>query len=145
MTITAGHPTQPSNPAHPGTRPSALVEAEWARDVRVFQVLSGQLATEVDPALLDGVVRRLLIGLRPHLAHALPKRRGGVLVLTVRERQCLELIAEGRTNVRIGSALGVTEDTVKTHLRRLFKALGARDRAHAVALGYQRGLLGGTA
>lgn len=58
-----------------------------------------------------------------------------------REMQCLQAIARGLTNARIGGELFLSEDTVKTHNRRLFRKLGARDRAHAVALGYQRGLL----
>lgn len=41
---------------------------------------------------------------------------------------------KGRTAKQIGKSLFLTEDTVKTHARRLYQALGARDRAHAVAL-----------
>jgi len=62
--------------------------------------------------------------------------------LTYREYQVLQHLAHGRTNAEIGERLGLSEDTVKTHLRSMFRALGARDRTHAVALGYQRGLLG---
>ena len=41
----------------------------------------------------------------------------------------------------IGRELFVSEDTVKTHARRLFRKLGARDRAHAVAAGFRAGLV----
>lgn len=41
---------------------------------------------------------------------------------------------EGLTNKQIGTRLFITEDTVKTHMRRLLRALEANDRAHAVAL-----------
>jgi two-component system nitrate/nitrite response regulator NarL len=53
----------------------------------------------------------------------------------------LRLLAEGRTNAQIGARLGITSNTVKSRLTALYRALGARDRAHAVALGYRRGLL----
>lgn len=58
-----------------------------------------------------------------------------------REHQVLGLIARGRSNREIGDALGISEHTAKTYVSRLMAKLGARDRAHAVALGYQAGLL----
>ena len=61
--------------------------------------------------------------------------------LTERERQVLAGMAAGRTNNQIGRHLFITEDSVKTFARRLFRKLGARDRAHAVALGYDQGAL----
>ena len=41
----------------------------------------------------------------------------------------------GRSSIAIGRELYLSEDTIKTHARRLFDKIGARDRAHAVALG----------
>jgi DNA-binding NarL/FixJ family response regulator len=61
---------------------------------------------------------------------------------TVRELQILRGMSEGHSNGEIGRELFVSEDTVKTHARRLFQKLGARDRAHAVALGLRCGLVG---
>lgn len=66
--------------------------------------------------------------------------RGGV-GLTERELQVLLGMAEGKSNAEIGRELFVSEDTVKTHARRLFRKLGARDRAHAVAAGFRAGLV----
>lgn len=60
---------------------------------------------------------------------------------TVRELEVLRGMAAGLPNAEIGRQLYVSEDTVKTHARRLFRRLGANDRAHAVARGYQLGLL----
>jgi DNA-binding CsgD family transcriptional regulator len=54
--------------------------------------------------------------------------------LTARERDILSRVAEGGTNSEIARALSVSEDIVKIHLRRIYRTLGARDRAHAVAL-----------
>jgi DNA-binding NarL/FixJ family response regulator len=62
--------------------------------------------------------------------------------LTERELQVLRGMADGKSNAEIGRELFVSEDTVKTHARRLFRKLGARDRAHAVASGFRLGLVG---
>ena len=60
---------------------------------------------------------------------------------TERELQILRGMSEGHSNGEIGRELFLSEDTVKTHARRLFQKLGARDRAHAVALGMRCGLV----
>jgi DNA-binding NarL/FixJ family response regulator len=65
---------------------------------------------------------------------------GGVR-LTEREVQVLRGMADGKSNAEIGRDIFVSEDTVKTHARRLFRKLGARDRAHAVAAGFRAGLV----
>ncbi|WP_433535701.1 response regulator transcription factor [Micromonospora sp. CA-249363] len=72
-----------------------------------------------------------------------PGARGGrsSIGLTERELQVLLGMAEGKSNAEIGRELFVSEDTVKTHARRLFRKLGARDRAHAVAAGFRAGLV----
>jgi DNA-binding NarL/FixJ family response regulator len=61
--------------------------------------------------------------------------------LTDRERLVLHGMSHGRSNQEIGRLLLLSEDTVKSHGRRLFRKLGAADRAHAVALGFRQGLL----
>ncbi|MFN8197537.1 MAG: response regulator transcription factor [Nakamurella multipartita] len=57
------------------------------------------------------------------------------LAVTDRELQILRGMTDGFSNLEIAKQLFVSEDTVKTHARRLFRKLGANDRAHAVALG----------
>ena len=61
--------------------------------------------------------------------------------LSERELQVLSGMARGRSNAEIGRELYLSEDTVKTHARRLFRKLGAADRAHAVAVGFRWGLV----
>jgi DNA-binding NarL/FixJ family response regulator len=61
--------------------------------------------------------------------------------LTERETQVLVGMSRGRSNAEIGKELYLSEDTVKTHARRLFRKLGAADRAQAVALGFRSGLV----
>jgi DNA-binding NarL/FixJ family response regulator len=70
-----------------------------------------------------------------------PETTGPVVGLTERERQVLDGMARGRSNAQIGAELFLSEDTIKTHARRLFRKLAAHDRAHAVAEGFRHGLL----
>jgi DNA-binding NarL/FixJ family response regulator len=65
----------------------------------------------------------------------------GTLPLTKREIQVLAGMSRGRSNSEIGKELFLSEDTIKTHARRLYRKLGACDRAQAVAIGFRQGLL----
>jgi DNA-binding NarL/FixJ family response regulator len=60
---------------------------------------------------------------------------------TAREIEVLQLISEGLVNREIGRMLFLSEETVKSHVRHLLAKLQARSRAHAVAVGFRRGLL----
>jgi len=57
--------------------------------------------------------------------------------LSQRERQVLDGMSRGLSNAEIGRELYLSEDTVKTHARRLFRKLHAADRAQAVAVGFR--------
>lgn len=61
--------------------------------------------------------------------------------LTERETQVLDGMSRGRSNSAIGRELFLSEDTIKTHARRLFRKLGANDRAQAVAVGFRMGIV----
>ena len=61
--------------------------------------------------------------------------------LTERELDVLRQVASGRSNADIASHLHLSEATVKTHLNRVFTKLGLRDRAQAVVLAYESGLI----
>lgn len=61
--------------------------------------------------------------------------------LTARHQQLLPLLAEGMPNKRIADALGVTEGTVKQHLKELFKRLQVRNRTQAVREARRLGLV----
>jgi DNA-binding NarL/FixJ family response regulator len=63
-------------------------------------------------------------------------------LLTEREREVLELIAGGSTNREIAEKLYLSPYTVKEHTSALYRKLGARNRAEAVRLAQQIGLLG---
>ncbi|MFJ6850052.1 response regulator [Streptomyces sp. NPDC091271] len=62
--------------------------------------------------------------------------------LSTREREVLRLVAKGTSNREIAAELFISEATVKTHLTHVFAKLGAKDRAAAVAVAYERGILG---
>ena len=60
---------------------------------------------------------------------------------TMREIEVLQLVADGLVNREIGQRLFLSEETVKSHVRHLLAKLQARSRAHAVAVGFRRGLI----
>lgn len=68
-----------------------------------------------------------------------PRRSPGAL--TAREREVLQRVAEGQSNKQIARSLGITERTVKFHVTSVFNKLGADNRAQAVALAIQQGLV----
>jgi len=83
--------------------------------------------------------------LEPHVATKLLAQIGRAQPirprLTEREREVLRLVATGLPNKQIAHALGIAERTVKYHVASLFDKLGADNRAQAVALAAQQGLL----
>lgn len=68
-------------------------------------------------------------------------RRPGAGTLTDREKQVLQLVANGCSNREAAAALFIGEASIKTHLQHVYDKLGVRDRASAVAEGYRRRLL----
>ncbi|NCT89631.1 response regulator transcription factor [Cellulomonas sp. APG4] len=114
----------------------------------------GYLAPDVDRSELAAVAAHALVatgvpqqngspaGERPRTPVAVPPRPDQPTVeLTKRELEVLAGMSHGRSNAQIGAELFLSEDTVKTHARRLFRKLGAADRAQAVAIGLRRGLI----
>ncbi len=61
--------------------------------------------------------------------------------LSPRERQILSLLAEGRTQSQIATALVISSKTVATHIQHILSKLGVQSRAQAVAVAFQRGLV----
>lgn len=64
-------------------------------------------------------------------------------MLSDREIEVLRRVAAGRSNKTIGQGLGITEETVKSHMRSILSKLEANDRAHAVTIALKRGFLAG--
>jgi DNA-binding NarL/FixJ family response regulator len=61
--------------------------------------------------------------------------------LTPREREILAMMARGLSNLEIAKTAFVSENTVKTHVARVFDKLGVRDRVQAVIVAYDSGLV----
>lgn len=90
----------------------------------------------LDPAVTQKVVRRLV-----HLGAGEPPEPVLTERLTGQERRVLDLMATGAANAEIADGLALAEGTVKNYVSRILAKLGARDRAHAVRLAVEWGLL----
>ncbi len=87
------------------------------------------------------ITKRLVAEFTRQRAAVPPAPAGGIEGLTAREVEVLVLIAQGLSNAEIADRLTITDHTVKTHINRLFAKMGLRDRAQAVILAYERGLV----
>jgi DNA-binding NarL/FixJ family response regulator len=114
----------------------ARAVATGARGYIVKDASREELAATVVQAITDAAWRRST----PATA-AVGPGRGPQPSLTERELQVLTGMSRGRSNAEIGKELYLSEDTVKTHARRLFRKLSAADRAQAVAVGFRWGLV----
>lgn len=103
-------------------------------------------------ALLDPAVTRELVGrfveggsvASPDAGAAVSAHGTRLARLTEREREVLRLVAEGYSNEEIGDLLVIAESTAKTHVKRILAKIDARDRAQAVVIAYQGGLMAGS-
>jgi DNA-binding NarL/FixJ family response regulator len=122
-----------------------MLAGEGDRDSVAAAIMSGargflqrdvareELCAAVAHALADPIIRMEVPRPREDLM-PLPE-------LSERELQVLRGMSDGKSNGQIGRELFLSEDTVKTHARRLFRKLGVNDRAQAVALGFRHGLV----
>lgn len=106
--------------------------ADLTAGIRVVAAGDALLAPSVTRRLIDQFASRPSIG----------KEASAELdALTAREREVLIMVAQGLSNGEIADSLVLTEGTVKTHVKRIFMKLGLRDRAQAVILAYDAGLV----
>ena len=71
-----------------------------------------------------------------------PEEAEALGTITPRQLQVLRLLSRGMTNAQIAREMGISANTVRIHVERVRKQLGARTRGEAVAKAYQMGLLG---
>jgi DNA-binding NarL/FixJ family response regulator len=116
---------------------------------------SGFLLKDVTPEHLANAVRLVSTGdalLSPSITRRLVQRFAGhdddpppvpanLAALTPRELEVLRLVARGLSNGEIADNLTLSEATVKTHVARIFAKLDLRDRAQAVVVAYETGLI----
>ena len=112
-----------------------LKDATAAELVHAVQVVAAG-----DALLAPSVTRRLIEDFTrvPRAASPPP---AALAALTSRETEVLTLIARGLSNTEISAALVIAEQTTKTHVSRILTKLGLRDRAQAVVLAYETGLI----
>ncbi|MDQ4052540.1 MAG: response regulator transcription factor [Actinomycetota bacterium] len=141
------------------TAPRVVMLTTFDADDYVYESLragaSGFLLKDASPTELAEAVRVVAAGealLAPSVTRrvieqyaATSKRRrpkdARLARLTDREREVLVLVAAGLSNQEIAAELVLAEQTVKTHVSRIFGKLDLRDRAQAVVLAYETGLV----
>lgn len=131
--------------SHPEVK--VLVLTTYDHEEDIFAALEagarGYLLKDTTREEIIAAVRRIHEGHR-FLPQAIASRLADRMVrpgLTPRELDVLRLVSRGRANKEIAAAMFVSEETVKTHMKSLFQKLGVHDRAEAVAVSLQRGLL----
>jgi DNA-binding NarL/FixJ family response regulator len=140
-------------------RPRILILTTFDLDEYVYDALqagaSGFLLKDVPAESLFDAVRVIAAG-EALLAPAITRRLiaefarlrplpqsppNGLDALTPRETEILGLVAEGLSNGEIAGRLVLSEETVKTHVSHVLRKLGLRDRAQAVVVAYESGLV----
>ena len=124
-----------------------LVFTTYDNEEDVFAALEagalGYLLKDTTKEEIITAIREIHEG-RRYLPQAIAGRLANRIVrpgLTPRELDVLRLVFRGRANKAIASAMFVSEETVKTHMRSLFQKLGVHDRAEAVSVSLKRGLI----
>ncbi|MFI0943188.1 response regulator [Streptomyces sp. NPDC021020] len=133
---------------HPGTR--VLILTTYDTDEEIERAVeAGAIGYLLKDATREQLVEAIHAAARgetvlaPRVAQKLVSRmrRPAPVVLTAREQQVLDAVADGLSNVEIGRRLVIAEATVKTHLLRVFAKLDVSDRTHAVVTAMERGLI----
>lgn len=130
---------------------SVAMDPEWLREI--FDAgATGVISKATHPIALATLVRETLNG---HICHthknlradsgSAPSRIPEGLPLTTREVEILQLVASGSTNGDVARHLWVTEQTVKFHLRNIYRKLDVANRTQASRFAYVNGLVDGDA
>lgn len=101
---------------------------ELLRAIRAIASGGGYLQAEVTLPMIRRIVEEAKTG-------------AGSNALTVREIEILEGLGKGQSNKSMARELDSTEESIKSHLRRIYEKLGANDRAHAVAIALREQLI----
>lgn len=128
---------------------SVEMEPGWLE--QIFEAgATGVISKATHPVALATLVRETLNGRIYHTHKHLRGKRGHVsscpidhLPLTTREAEILQLVASGSTNGDVARHLWVTEQTVKFHLRNIYRKLDVANRTQASRFAYANGLVGG--
>jgi DNA-binding NarL/FixJ family response regulator len=147
IVLTAGHRVVEENDAD-----VVLVDGESMTDRPALvlgarsQGQAGWLSADASAEQIDAALRAVAVGLVVRTAsepnqdgfEELPERAAAQVLLTPRELDVLAAIGSGLSNKQIARQLRISLHTVKFHIESLFRKLGARTRAEAVAKGLER-------
>jgi DNA-binding NarL/FixJ family response regulator len=120
--------------AHPGDMQAMLALRAGARGYLLKSAVRRELIGAIRKLGEDNLQDRVVI----HPTHGAVNDDS---VLTLREVDVLEAVALGSSNAYAAAVLGIQVETVKSHLKSIFSKLDARDRTHAVVIGYRRGII----
>lgn len=131
--------------ANPAAR--ILVLSNFEGDEDIHAALSagamGYLLKHSSGDQVTPAIRSLMLGKRwiPQevAAHLASRERGEIL--SDREREIVKLLVLGEANKEIASVLGITEQTVKSHVKNILAKLQVRDRTEAVTVALRRGIV----
>lgn len=134
-----GKPLRLPYPSHAGkgaerdaAKSNALVLAGW----KVLTFTSAQLNS--DPA---GVISQVIAALELSNRDRSAELSGGHIVLTDRETEVLQMLAEGKTASSIGFQLGISSRTAETHIQHVREKFGVKTTTAAVALAISKGIV----
>lgn len=133
--------------AHPPVQVIALVgdDAESYVSAASEAGARGIVPQSANPATVLAAILAVYEGgeaIDPELARLLTDTDAASARLSERQSAVLRLIARGYTTVAIADTMRLSVETVRTHVKAILHRFGVRDRAHAVARGYELGLLG---
>jgi DNA-binding NarL/FixJ family response regulator len=111
------------------------------KDVSPEQLIAGVRSVTAGDALLAPAITRRLIERFARPAIGSPGALEKLAVLTQRELEILQLMAQAMSNAEIAARLVLSEATVKTHVARILSKLELRDRVQAVVFAYESGLV----
>ena len=131
--------------AQPSARIIVLSRFDTEEDIRQAMRAGarGCLLKEAEAPEMLNAIRKVHSGLR-HLAPIAAEKLAARAIsgnLTERQIGVLRLVVQGATNADLASALGVSDRTVRTHLREISEKLQAKDRTEAAYLAIKRGLV----
>ncbi len=124
-----------------------IVLTTYTGDVQVLQALKAGAAgyllkSSLRTELLNAI--RVVHQGRKHLPAAVANeiaQHFGAAALSERELQVLKRVAAGNSNRQVAAQLGISEDTVKAHMKSILLKLNANDRTHAVTIALKRGII----
>jgi len=131
--------------ANPKARVVMLTTSDAAEDVfrSIEEGALGYVMKESPVETILAAVRSAMAGevFMTDEVKAIYETRKGLKGLSPRETEVLTAVAKGLGNREIGEKLGISENSVKMHLKRVYFKLGASDRTEAVTLALQRGFI----